>query len=33
MEGMYYQGLREHSDYYETTRFAAMQVGFAYKIG
>lgn len=33
MEGIYYRGLREHSGYYETTRFAAMQLGFAYKIG
>ncbi len=33
LEGMYYRGLREHSQWLETTRFAAMQVGFAYKVG
>ena len=33
VEGMYYRGLREHTGYSETTRFAAVQVGFAYKVG
>ena len=33
VEGIYYRGLREHSGYDETTRFAAVQVGFAFKVG
>lgn len=33
LEGIYYRGLREHSEYDETTRFAAMQLGFAFTIG
>lgn len=33
VEAIYYRGLREHSGYEETTRFAGVQVGFAYKIG
>lgn len=33
LEGIYHRGLREHSEWLETTRFAAMQVGLAYKMG
>ena len=33
VEGIYYRGLREHSGYDNTTRFAAVQVGLAFKIG
>lgn len=34
LEGVYQLGLREHrGGYAETTRFAAIQLGFAYKIG
>jgi len=33
MEGMYYQGLWDQGGYDETTRFLAVQVGFAFKIG
>lgn len=33
IEGVYYRGLREHSEYSETTRLAAIQVGFVFPVG
>lgn len=33
IEGIYYRGLREHSEYSETTRLAAIQVGFVFPVG
>ena len=33
IEGIYYRGLTEHSEYYERTRLTAIQVGFVFPVG